>query len=82
MRRPSLNRLPIFAAVGVSEVWRYDGSTVRIYRLRNGAYAEILHSEILPPLSAGAIRQLLADNSTMERYEWIQSVRQWVRDHA
>src|SRR2546426_281851 len=29
----SLNRFPIFAAFGVREVWRYDGSRLAIFRL-------------------------------------------------
>ena len=30
---PSLPRFPIFAEVGVAEVWRYDGSDVKFHRL-------------------------------------------------
>ncbi|MBZ5618558.1 MAG: Uma2 family endonuclease [Acidobacteriia bacterium] len=29
----SLNRFPIFAAVGVAEVWRYDGERVQFHTL-------------------------------------------------
>jgi len=30
---PSLNKFPIFAAMGIPEVWRYDGKTVTIFTL-------------------------------------------------
>lgn len=35
---PSLNKLPIYAAVGVPEVWRYDGRQVSLLKLTDGEY--------------------------------------------
>ncbi len=37
---PSLPRFPIFAAVGVPEVWRYDGSRVQFFKPDGGQYVE------------------------------------------
>jgi len=34
----SLNRLEIYAALGVPEVWRYDGNEFKIYCLEGGKY--------------------------------------------
>lgn len=44
----SLDKLAIFASVDVSEVWRYDGSRVRILRLEGAAYVEHEESAVLP----------------------------------
>src|SRR4029078_9338756 len=35
LHQESLSKFPIYAALGVPEVWRYDGSSLRIYQLRN-----------------------------------------------
>jgi Uma2 family endonuclease len=39
--RSSLDRLPIFAAIGVMEIWRYDGDRMRFYALESDAYRMI-----------------------------------------
>src|ERR671939_1507804 len=38
---PSLDKFPIYAAVGVPEVWRYDGTHVTMYRLTGERYVEV-----------------------------------------
>ncbi len=35
---PSLLRLPIYEALGVPEVWRYDGRELHLYSLQSGIY--------------------------------------------
>src|SRR2546422_240020 len=50
--RSSLSRFPIFAALGVPEVWRFDGDRVTMHRLETGRYVEIETSVALPPLTA------------------------------
>jgi Uma2 family endonuclease len=37
----SLDRLPIYARLGVPEVWRYDQKQLRLYQLVSGMYVEI-----------------------------------------
>jgi len=36
----SLDRLLIYARLGVPEVWRYDQKQLRLYQLVNGMYIE------------------------------------------
>lgn len=52
LTRYSLNRFPIYAAIGVSEIWRYDGERVRFHVLEGAAYQEVQVSSVLPPMSA------------------------------
>jgi len=77
--RSSLNRFPIFGAVGVPEVWRYDGERVRMYRLRGTEYEEILASGALPPLTAERATLFLEQSKTQTSTEWLSQVREWVR---
>src|SRR4028118_1422514 len=48
---PSLNKLSIYAQLGVREVWRYDGERMRILGLEDAAYVERPTSLALPPLT-------------------------------
>lgn len=76
---PSLPRFPIFAAVGVPEVWRYDGGRVSILRLAAGEYVEAEHSPALPPLTSDAATRFVTDNKRMRRTAWLRGVRAWAR---
>jgi Uma2 family endonuclease len=78
----SLDRFPIFARVGVPEVWRYDGSRVRIFRLGGEQYEEIAQSVALPLLTGTAVTQFLEENMELESTEWLRRLREWVRKQA
>lgn len=41
---PSLDKMPIYAALGVPEVWLYKGKSVVFQKLNAGKYEEIEHS--------------------------------------
>jgi len=51
----SVPKLPIFAAFGVLEIWRYVGEQVTILVLSEGIYEERSVSLALPPLSAATL---------------------------
>lgn len=52
-------RMPIYAALGVPEVWRYDGQTLQFFVLQQDDYVAITHSHALPALSADLVAQWL-----------------------
>ncbi|MGB3695581.1 MAG: Uma2 family endonuclease [Spirulinaceae cyanobacterium] len=47
----SLDRLSIYAILGVREVWRFNGSQLLIYVLQQGSYQQQKRSQVLPLLS-------------------------------
>jgi Uma2 family endonuclease len=51
---PSLDKLPIFAQVGVAEVWRYAGGQMEMFGLRGEElrYEALVESTVLPPLTS------------------------------
>lgn len=77
--RSSLPRLPIFAALGVPEVWRYDGRRVTFYQLAEGSYVEIERSMALPPLTSRQAGVFLAESQREKNPAWLRRVREWVR---
>ena len=76
----SLNRLAIYAALGVPEVWRFDGKTLTLYRLEEGQYVIQETSTALPLLSQADILRFLQASQTMGETSWVRAFRQWVRE--
>src|SRR5262249_24671611 len=52
---PSLNKLSIFAVVGVPEVWRYEGERVRMLTLTGDRYIEREQSLAFPALRSAPL---------------------------
>ncbi len=75
----SLARIPIFAAVGVLEVWRFDGNKVAMFRLEGTRYQEVGTSGVVPPLTAAMATFFLEASRRQSLIEWLRSVQEWVR---
>jgi Uma2 family endonuclease len=76
---PSLGKLPIYAAIGVPEIWRYDGQAVTILRLEGGGYAEADESVALPRVIGGELLRFIRESESKGRREWLSGVRAWAR---
>lgn len=79
---PSLDKFPIFSALGISEVWRFEGNNVSVYRLVEGEYMSVSESGLLSGVTAQALTNfLIQSRGNMSRPEWQQSVREWAQSH-
>ncbi len=76
---PSLNKFPIFAALGVPEVWRYDGERVSIFCLRAGGYTEQAASTMLPKVTGAVLTEFVQSSQQVKRREWLRTVRTWAQ---
>jgi Uma2 family endonuclease len=76
---PSLNKLPIFAAFGVPEVWRFKREQIEIYVLSGPEYLRVDRSLALPALTAQTITTFVAQGNEMGRLEWVKNLRHWAR---
>jgi Uma2 family endonuclease len=76
---PSLPKLPIYARIGVPEVWRYDGQALAIYTLTDDAYQEASGSIALPGLDRATLLAFLESGMSLRRPEWLRKVRDWAR---
>lgn len=72
------NRL--YAAMGVPELWRYNGRDWRIFILENGDYQESEFSPIFPWVQKAYLYQFLAE-AQQDEIAAEQALRQLVRDH-
>lgn len=80
---PSLDKLPIYAAFGVPEVWRYEAVTDRvlILRLREGAYRQRRESAALVPLTSDMLTQLVHDSRVQPSFAWLREFESWLRTY-
>lgn len=76
----SLPRMPIFAAFGVKEVWRFDGENVKFYTLEEGVYLESEKSPALPVLSSRKATEFLRDSRKLKSTAWAKKIRDWTRE--
>ena len=78
--RRLLDRQSIYAALGVPELWRYDGTTFTVLRLeKDGHYAAVDRSPSFPMLPLDEVRQLLTRRATEAETALIREFRSWVR---
>ena len=73
----SLNRFPIYARLGVPEIWCYDTGELKIYQLQNGEYQEAQTSLVFPNLAVQKIPRLIEQNRSLGRRAIRQVVRVW-----
>ena len=78
---PSLiDRPSIYAALGVAEVWRFDGETLTIERLGpDGRYEEVAASTFLGVRPDEVARWLVAEDTTDE-IAWLERLSAWLRN--
>jgi Uma2 family endonuclease len=76
---PSLAKFPIYADLGILEVWRYDGNALSIHLLSGTQYVESAGSRALKQVTSAQVSQLLEDRKTQGRTAWLRKVREWAR---
>lgn len=76
---PSTQRLEIYQAMGIGEVWRYTKPRgVILYQLQANEYVEVATSGIFPQVSAHQLNQWLKQRQAQSENQVIQAVRQWM----
>ena len=80
--RSSLSKFGLYGALGVPEVWRYDGERLQFYVLQAEGYREIQDSSVLPSLSASQLLHFLRQRLEQSETALIRGFRHWVRETA
>ncbi len=75
-----LNRLGIYAALGIPEVWRFDGLSLKVLLLQpGGTYAESQASAAFPFLPMEEMARFLREYDGTNDTRWARGFRAWVR---
>ena len=79
--RSSLNRMGIYAALRVPEIWVFNGKTLRVFLLgTNGKYKESSTSLAFPWLPIAEVERFLKENETMSETALLRAFSKWVGD--
>ena len=76
---PSVSKFPIYANMGVREIWRYHREAVRFYRLTGGEYVETETSAFLPGVTPPELTELIAESQSLTSFVWRRKVRDYAR---
>lgn len=71
----AIQKMKLFAAMGVPEVWRHDGERLTMHRLQAGVYETIAESVALPGFTCVAADALLAKRYTVGETALIKEYR-------
>ncbi|MGI2902785.1 Uma2 family endonuclease [Tolypothrix sp. VBCCA 56010] len=76
----SVNKLEIYSALGIAELWRYNGRNLKFYQLIEGQYVECEFSIAFPIVSVSDISRFIQQSKTMGEIALLKSFRAWVRE--
>ena len=76
----AVSRLPIYSALQVPEVWRFDGERIAMLgRSATGAYEELPRSRIFPMVSAAELLDFMRIGQSQDDTTMARAFRQWLR---
>ncbi len=77
--RSKINKLNLYAAMGVPEFWRYNGTVLRIYTLNNGQYFQSESSPTFAPVLVTEIPRFIQESKKIGQIAATRTFRSWVR---
>ena len=80
--RPYLmNKLDVYAGLGIPEVWCFDGIDLEIFALqRDHTYLKVTNSIALPFVTANDLKRFLDRITVIKERALLQEVRKWARE--
>ena len=73
-----INKLSLYAAMGILEFWRFDGELIRFYLLRENVYEENERSQTFPQVDKTQLYDFLSQSEHSE-VQASRTLRQWIR---
>ena len=82
LHHQSVAKFPIYASLGVPEIWRYDGISMKIHHLERGEYLPSDSSRALPMFSADILTEFLTRVKKEDQYETLLAFEQWLQSQS
>jgi Uma2 family endonuclease len=79
LSQSKIDRPGIYAAMRVTEVWRFDTSGLVIERLNEGGSYTVAQESVFLPLSSEEVARWVLLESTSDRATWKRRLRAWIR---
>ena len=75
----SRDRMASYAALGVPEIWRYDGKAFWVYQLQNQEYQLSEASLAFPDIAIAEIVHFLEQSATTDYLDLVAAFRDWLK---
>lgn len=75
----SRDRMASYAALGVPEIWRYDGKVFQVYQLQNQEYQLSEASLAFPNIAIAEIVHFLEQSATTDYLDLVAAFRDWLK---
>jgi Uma2 family endonuclease len=76
----AVNKLELYAAMGVPEFWRFDGRELRVFTLEGGSYMQQDNSPTFVPISIVEIPRFLLEAKRIGEIPMVRQFRAWVQE--
>ncbi|MGD1911339.1 MAG: Uma2 family endonuclease [Rivularia sp. (in: cyanobacteria)] len=80
--KPKVDKFKIYAAIGIPEFWRFNGSVLRIYVLNDGQYIEVEQSPTFPGVAVKEIPRFIQETKINGEMATTRAFRAWVREQV
>ena len=77
--RPKVNKLSLYAAMGIPEFWRFNGSVLRVYTLNSGQYLEVQTSPTFAQVAVREIPHFITESKKIGQIAAKNAFRDWFR---
>lgn len=79
MHHGSIDKFPIYAALGVPEIWHYDGQQLTIHQLAQDAYIPVENSRALPLMTSRTLTDFLTRLRAEGEFQTILVFDEWLQ---
>ncbi len=76
----SFDKLPLYASIGVPEVWRCEDTELEILLLDGDSYRKSAKSKCLAGIRAATLADLMQKRKSLRRTEWLGKIREAARE--
>ncbi|MBD1809286.1 Uma2 family endonuclease [Microcoleus sp. FACHB-SPT15] len=76
----SVNKFGIYSALGIPELWRYEGRVLKFYQLAEEQYVECEFSLAFSLVSVAEMSRFIEQSKISGEIALLKSFRAWVRD--
>lgn len=76
--RPKVDKLKLYAAIGIPEFWRYNGTVLQIYVLSGGQYSEVQLSPTFALIPVKEIPRFIQESRKNGEISTTRAFRNWV----
>jgi Uma2 family endonuclease len=77
--RPKIDKLSLYAALGIPEFWRYNGTLLRVYTLSGNKYTEVENSPTFTSVAVKDIPRFIQESKKIGQIAAKRNFRDWIK---